>query len=236
MAKEYTKDDYQKVLDMYNDYQAKKDTFTPEKQAQIENAFWSVVDKMYGSQWNDNPIVDWYAETDWSAYQVRKDWTVEQVRKSNNDIAQEVLAWKWWNGERRRSSLEKAWYDYNKIQSIINWWKKGSKKVESEKPTIQKPVIESKVYPVWTHVKTETYPVWTMMSDGSVVPASFDASAYPVGSAVWWWTMMSNWTVAKWAYPVGNAAWQRVVEDWTLMSDWSVVPASFDPNMFKISL
>jgi len=39
MAKEYTKDDYQKVLDMYNDYQAKKDTFTPEKQTQIENAF-----------------------------------------------------------------------------------------------------------------------------------------------------------------------------------------------------
>lgn len=48
-------------------------------------------------------------------------------KKSNEDIAKEVIAGKWGNGRERKEKLVAAGYDYNKIQAIVNELMKGSK-------------------------------------------------------------------------------------------------------------
>lgn len=52
------------------------------------------------------------------------------AKKSNDVIAQEVIAGKWGNGAARKSSLEKAGYNYNTIQNLVNQ-KLGAKPVSS---------------------------------------------------------------------------------------------------------
>lgn len=44
----------------------------------------------------------------------------EIKKKSDKEIAQEVLSGKWGNGSERKRRLTEASYDYNAIQSIIN--------------------------------------------------------------------------------------------------------------------
>lgn len=46
--------------------------------------------------------------------------TPKPVRKSNEQVAQEVIAGLWGNGEDRKNRLTKAGYDYNVIQDIVN--------------------------------------------------------------------------------------------------------------------
>jgi hypothetical protein len=41
-------------------------------------------------------------------------------KKSNEEIANEVIAGKWGNGDARKTALTNAGYDYNAIQSIVN--------------------------------------------------------------------------------------------------------------------
>ena len=41
-------------------------------------------------------------------------------KKTNEQIAREVIQGKWGNGSARKKNLEKAGYGYNKIQSIVN--------------------------------------------------------------------------------------------------------------------
>ena len=45
---------------------------------------------------------------------------VEVVKKTVSELAQEVLAGKWGNGEERKEKLTKAGYDYNKVQAEVN--------------------------------------------------------------------------------------------------------------------
>lgn len=44
----------------------------------------------------------------------------DTTKKSNDEIANEVIHGKWGNGEDRKKRLTKAGYDYNVIQSIVN--------------------------------------------------------------------------------------------------------------------
>ena len=44
----------------------------------------------------------------------------KEAKKSNEEIVQEVLEGKWGDGVDRRIALEKAGYDYDTIQDIIN--------------------------------------------------------------------------------------------------------------------
>lgn len=46
--------------------------------------------------------------------------TPKPVRKSNEQIAEEVIAGAWGNGEDRKNRLTQAGYDYNVIQDIVN--------------------------------------------------------------------------------------------------------------------
>lgn len=45
---------------------------------------------------------------------------VTPVRKSNEQVADEVIAGQWGNGNDRKNRLEQAGYDYNSIQNIVN--------------------------------------------------------------------------------------------------------------------
>lgn len=48
------------------------------------------------------------------------------AKKSNSEIAKEVIAGKWGNGAERKSKLASAGYDYSAVQSIVNSTLKGS--------------------------------------------------------------------------------------------------------------
>lgn len=46
-------------------------------------------------------------------------------KKSNEELAKEVVAGKWGNGNTRKTALTKAGYDYKTIQSLVNKLLKG---------------------------------------------------------------------------------------------------------------
>lgn len=51
--------------------------------------------------------------------------TSTTVKKSDEEIAKEVVAGKWGNGNTRKTALTKAGYDYNTIQTLVNKLLKG---------------------------------------------------------------------------------------------------------------
>lgn len=48
------------------------------------------------------------------------DTSTTTSKKSNEEIAEEVIAGKWGNGDTRKTTLENAGYNYSDIQSIVN--------------------------------------------------------------------------------------------------------------------
>lgn len=65
----------------------------------------------------------------------------EPVRKSNEQIAEEVIAGAWGNGEDRKSRITQAGYDYNAIQEIVN---KKTQPVRKSNDEIASEVIAGK--------------------------------------------------------------------------------------------
>ena len=59
------------------------------------------------------------------------------TKKSNEEIAQEVISGAWGNGQDRKNRLTNAGYDYNSIQRIVNS-KLGSHASQEEYYTVQK--------------------------------------------------------------------------------------------------
>lgn len=51
--------------------------------------------------------------------------TSTTVKKRNEEIAKEVVAGKWGNGNARKTALTKAGYDYKTIQTLVNKLLKG---------------------------------------------------------------------------------------------------------------
>lgn len=51
--------------------------------------------------------------------------TSTAVKKSNEEIAKEVVTGKWGNGNTRKTALTKAGYDYKAIQTLVNKLLKG---------------------------------------------------------------------------------------------------------------
>lgn len=59
-------------------------------------------------------------------------------RKSNEELANEVIAGKWGNGEDRKNRLTQAGYDYNAVQSIVNQKVGAGKSSGAEYYTVQR--------------------------------------------------------------------------------------------------
>lgn len=55
-----------------------------------------------------------------SISKVQVNSTPVTVKKTVEQLAQEVLAGKWGNGEARKTALKKAGYDYAKVQDAVN--------------------------------------------------------------------------------------------------------------------
>ena len=55
-----------------------------------------------------------------------------QAKKSNEEIAAEVIAGKWGNGTERQNRLSQAGYDYSAIPNIVNKKLSSSKKSVDE--------------------------------------------------------------------------------------------------------
>ena len=45
---------------------------------------------------------------------------ITTIKKSNEEIVEEVIAGKWGNGTDRKNKLTEAGYDYNTIQNLVN--------------------------------------------------------------------------------------------------------------------
>jgi len=68
--------------------------------------------------------------------------TADAPRKSNDQLANEVLAGQWGNGDDRRNRLRAAGYDYNAVQSIVNQRVGGSSRPSNDQ--IATEVIQGK--------------------------------------------------------------------------------------------
>lgn len=69
---------------------------------------------------------------------------VEDVKKSNEEIAKEVIAGKWGNGADRKDRLTKAGYNYNTIQSLVNQMLSGKPSNKKTDLEIAREVIQGK--------------------------------------------------------------------------------------------
>lgn len=65
-------------------------------------------------------------------------------KKSVTEIAQEVLAGKWGNGEGRKKALQAAGYDYSAVQAKVNELAKGSTAPKKSVEAVAKEVIAGK--------------------------------------------------------------------------------------------
>lgn len=77
----------------------------------------------YGTihQYTSKPLDKNIMYADISRYDMsKKNKQPKPTKKSNEEIANEVLAGKWGNGTDRKNRLTAAGYDYNAVQSIVN--------------------------------------------------------------------------------------------------------------------
>lgn len=85
----YTQADYDKVTDLYNEYQNKKDSYTPEQQQKIEAAFWnawtSVSNKIEESK---NMIADMWNDDQWNTRAMYWNWNKEIINYAPQSVVQ----------------------------------------------------------------------------------------------------------------------------------------------------
>lgn len=76
----------------------------------------------YGKKENATAMLEKVKRAGFGAYITENGGTgvAEVVKKSNQEIAQEVIDGKWGNGSARKTALEKAGYNYSDIQKIVN--------------------------------------------------------------------------------------------------------------------
>ena len=69
---------------------------------------------------------------------------VSDSKKTDTEIAKEVIAGKWGNGDDRKNRLTKAGYNYNNIQAIVNKLLSGNTSNKKSDVEIAREVIQGK--------------------------------------------------------------------------------------------
>ena len=69
---------------------------------------------------------------------------IKPTKKSNEEIAKEVLDGKWGNGAERKNALTKAGYNYNEIQLLVNKLTKKPIITKKSNEEVAKEVIQGK--------------------------------------------------------------------------------------------
>lgn len=103
----------------------------------------------------------------------------QPAKKSNEEIANEVIAGKWGNGDDRKNKLTQAGYDYNAIQDIVN-----SKLIPAKPAT---PAITKGCKVKFTGTKSYSginLASWTKNSTFDVIEVSGDRVVIGKGTAV----------------------------------------------------
>ena len=102
---------------------------------------WTSSGRLNGYNGNLDCNVFYGDNSTWDAYVGKSTGTVkpQPTRKTNDQLADEVIAGQWGNGEDRKNRLTQAGYDYNAVQNAVN--AKLSKKSNDE---IAKEVIAGK--------------------------------------------------------------------------------------------
>lgn len=89
------------------------DTVKTAESGYNSSSFWTTTRKRGGGNWGSG-----------SAYTYRgcivNPNVKEEPKKTNEELAQEVLEGKWGNGADRKKRLTAAGYDYSKVQAIVN--------------------------------------------------------------------------------------------------------------------
>lgn len=80
----YTTADRDKYTNLYNDYQNRKDTYTPEQQQKIENAF-AQVSRDIDQSLSERHLIDIHADANrpWEVFAQYNDWTSEWIKDPN---------------------------------------------------------------------------------------------------------------------------------------------------------
>lgn len=81
---------------------------------------WTSSGRLNGYNGNLDCNVFYGDGTTWDAYVGKSTSTVKPARKSNEQIANEVIAGKWGNGDDRKQRLTSAGYNYTVVQAIVN--------------------------------------------------------------------------------------------------------------------
>lgn len=81
------------------------------------------------------------------------DYKTTPVKKSIEEVAQEVIQGKWGNNPERKKKLEEAGYDYNKVQSKVNEILREQKE---EKP-VEPPKEDKPIEPILSPVDEQKY-------------------------------------------------------------------------------
>lgn len=105
---------------------------------------WTSSGRLNGYNGNLDCNVFYGDKSTWDAYVGKSTSTAkpQSTRKTNDQIADEVIAGAWGNGEDRKNRLTQAGYDYNAIQSIVNSKLSASSKKSNEE--IAKEVLAGK--------------------------------------------------------------------------------------------
>ncbi len=80
---------------------------------------------------------------DWNLFKLQLTTTPTEKKKSNAEIAKEVMQGKWGNGTERKKRLEAAGYNYNEIQASVNALSQP-KVVQKSVETVAKEVLAGK--------------------------------------------------------------------------------------------
>lgn len=109
--------------------------------------------------------------------------TKPTTKKTVEQIAQEVLAGKWGNGDARKQKLKAAGYDYNVIQAKVNELCGGKSKPTATKPKPTTPKKQTVTLPKtakeWRVYKTNVTPI-IGNECGKLKPSKFGGLTYEI--------------------------------------------------------
>lgn len=231
----YTQADYDKITDLYNEYQWKKDTYTPEQQQSIESAFWNARAQVSNRiEESKNKLVDMYNDEQWNTW------------------------WEYWDG--RKEILNAAPTPTPNPNIVPQKATRRTPEIPTETPAMS----DDNYYNNWMNqLREEQYTIWWKpMTETPYNPNQLQSNSLlqwtnnsNTRSIIWWqnvipqsniqsnsllqWTHNPNVTPTIWGKSI---IWNKPTINvqyllknwWTIWSDWYMVDPQWNrrSNMY----
>ena len=235
----YTQEDKTRVNDLYNEYQAKKDSYTPEQQQKIENAF-NQVNSDISQSISERHIIDMYWKQDepWRTYIHYNDWTME-VRDDPNYVAPTPSTVKRTVAPTPAPTSNSSsnpdtvwWFDTTWWFRTSDWWYASpdlTTKIWSNWSVYMwEPIYDPAI--IWSYRLNDDWTAefyWQWWSKVYVSdPKEYEnmrATLQPRQKEWWEYLMKYNKEFQKQAQAIINAWWYIDAEWYLHRADWSVV-------------